>query len=156
MQTLWLLSLSGSGQPEPFLQTEFGEIDGRFSPDGNWVAYTSDESGRFEVVVEPFPGGGSRKQISTSGGRQPLWRRDGKELFYIDSNEYLVAVPVTTNGTALEIGNPRILFQAELRTPWASNYAVTSDGQRFLLNTYRGESEVSPTIVVLNWAELER
>src|SRR5262249_38940792 len=80
---LWVLPLFGDRKPFPFLQTPFAESGGRFSPDGKWVAYQSNESGRSEVYVQPFPGPGAKFQISTDGGANPLWRRDGKELFFL-------------------------------------------------------------------------
>jgi Tol biopolymer transport system component len=78
---LWLLPLFGDQKPTPFIQTEFNESQGRFSPDGRWVAYISNESGPFQIYVQSFPSSGGKWQVSTNGGAQPQWRRDGKELF---------------------------------------------------------------------------
>ena len=102
---LWVLPLEGDRKPQPYLQTQFRENQGQFSPDGHWVAYTSDESGRLEVYVQPFPAAGGKWQISTNGGENPKWRRDGKELFYLGLDRRLMAVEVKTAPT-FEAGLP--------------------------------------------------
>lgn len=154
---LWILSVS-EHKATPYAQREFNERGGRFSPDGRWVAYSSDESGQREVYVQPFPGPGETVQISTGGGTQPRWRRDGKELFYLDSDYRMVAVSVKTDGSKLAAGNPEILFESRTRgLSWRNDYTVTGDGQRFLVISPLESALSSPITVVLNWtAELKK
>ncbi|MBI2833800.1 MAG: serine/threonine-protein kinase, partial [Acidobacteria bacterium] len=104
---LWVLPLFGDRKPYPFLKTEFDESQARFSPDGRWMAYVSNESGRLEVYVRPFPGPGTKWQISPNGGSQPQWRRDGKELFYIAADHRLMAVAVKS-GAMFEAAAPTV------------------------------------------------
>jgi WD40-like Beta Propeller Repeat len=141
-------------KPTTFVQTAFADIDGRFSPDGRWVAYASDESGRMEVYVQPFAQAASKWQVSTSGGSEPRWRRDGRELFYLAPDGTLMAAAVTARST-LEIGAPRALFRA--RVPFAgslfrTNYDVTADGRRFLVNTVVEGAGATPITVAVNWS----
>jgi serine/threonine protein kinase len=154
---LWVLPLSGDRKPFPFLQTEFNETRGQFSPDGRWVVYTSDESGKDEVYVAPFPGPGGKRQISTAGGTFPRWRRDGKEIFYLSPDNKLMAAEVNGQGTTLQVGAARVLFDARpgalTLTPltFGYQYDVTADGQRFLVNTLVEQKASSPITVVINW-----
>ena len=95
-----MLPLEGERQPQPFLRTPFDEFAPMFSPDGRWLAYLSDESGRLEVYVQPYPGPGGKWQISTEGGAEPVWARDGQELFYRSINgDRMMAVEITTDPT---------------------------------------------------------
>jgi len=150
---LWVLPLFGDRQPRPFLQTEFNEWQGRLSPDGKWMAYDSDESGEIKVYVRPFSATGGVWQISASGGEQPVWRHDGKELFYVSSEKKLMAVPVEANSPNFRAGAPQELFQMHsVSRPWAKQYAVTADGQRFLVNTLVEDAAPSRITVVVNWA----
>jgi Tol biopolymer transport system component len=153
-EDLWVLPLYAGRQPLPFLQTPFDERQGQFSPDGRWVAYASDESGRYEVYVQSFPTPGGREQISTSGGAEPRWRRDGKELFYLASDGKLMAVKV--KGQAIfEAGAPKALFATPSLDPSAhlmTNYDVTADGQRFLFRTVLRDAASEPIVVILHWA----
>jgi len=153
---LWLLPPEGDHKPIPYLQTAFSEIHGQFSPDGRWMAYTSDESGKLEVYVQAIPASGSKWQVSTSGGRFPRWRRDGKELFYVSADQKLMAVPVKSGGVnsgSFEPGPPQPLFPIE--PPPANNsfpYQSAGDGQRFLVSIRVGEGlGAVPITVVLNW-----
>ena len=149
-----MLPLDGDRQPFPFLQTEFEERQAQFSPNGRWLAYISNESGRFEVYVRLFPPAAGKWQVSTGGGEQPRWRRDGKELFYAAPDHTLMALDVKTDAPTLQSGVPKALFGTriiESGTP-GSDYAVTADGQRFLLNSLIEEASHSPITVVLNWA----
>jgi len=147
---LWVLPLDGDRKPVPFLQTEFNETQGQFSPDGRWVAYTSDESGQREVYVRPFPASAGKWRVSIDGGTSPRWRRDGKELFYWSPDHGLMAMavkldPVFTSAT------PQALFQlARFDAVVASSggYSVSDDGQRFLMLTFATEPSLN---VVLNW-----
>jgi len=143
---LWVLPLFGERQPIAFLQTKFNEIHGVFSPDGKWIAYESDDSGSFQVWVQSFPAG-SKWQISSEGGSWPRFRRDGKELFYLAANGKLMAVEVKTSTSGLEFGASKPLFD----THTTDRYAVTADGQRFLMNTTVEESTSAPITVILNW-----
>ena len=140
-------------KPVPFLQGDFNESQGQFSPDGRWIAYVSDESGGQQVYVQSFPTPTGQRQISTEGGTQPRWRRDGKELFYLAPDRKLMAVTVKT-GATFEADAPRAMFQTELNVAaLRQSYAVSADGNRFLLNTSLG-TESPPITVVLNWPAL--
>ncbi len=154
---LWLLPLFGDQKPTPFIQTEFAEVQGEFSPDGRWLAYASNESGAYQVYVQSFPTSGGKWQVSTGGGAQPQWRRDGKELFYLAPDRKLMAVEVNGTGPTFVAGVPRPLFDVHVSTifPGAAGagpyYVVTGDGQRFLVNTIVGDSTPVPLTIVLNW-----
>jgi eukaryotic-like serine/threonine-protein kinase len=149
---------AGSGQvrkAQPFLQTPFNEGVPVFSPDGRWLAYVSDESSRFEIYVQPYPGPGGKWQVSTEGGTEPVWNRNGRELFY-RSGDKMMAVDITTE-PSFAAGKPKVLFTGRyLPTPGTlSNYDVSADGQRFLMIKPGESVEAAPTQinVVLNWFE---
>jgi serine/threonine protein kinase len=155
---LWVLPLSGDKKPFAFLKTPFEERDGQFSPDGKWIAYASNELGRFEIYVQPFPGPGGKFQISSSGGAQPRWNKNGKEIFFVSLDSKLMAVPVklSPDGQSLEHGTPAALFPVRIPggpVPGAlkQQYAVSSDGQRFLVNLVLDEDAASPITLILNW-----
>jgi eukaryotic-like serine/threonine-protein kinase len=160
---VWLLPVAGSGgltagEPKPMLQSEANESWAALSPDGKWLAYASDESSRYEVYVQSFPAGGGKRQISTGGGSNPRWRRDGKELFYYSSDGKLMAVPVKS-GDSLEAGValPLFEFRAGNSLLALAPFAVTGDGQRFLINSVVDSESAVPLTVVVNWtAELKR
>jgi serine/threonine-protein kinase len=139
---------------EPVISTEFNEYNVSLSPDGGWLAYQSNASGREEVYVRPFPDvEGGRWQVSTLGGQDPLWSRDGTELFYWQGNQ-MMAVPVGT-GSAFVAGVPEMLFSGNYYTDLSRTYDVASDG-RFLLIKGDGQSgsSLSPSMtVVLNWVD---
>ena len=143
---IWALPLEGERKPFPVLQTAFEETAARFSPDGRWVAYQSNESGRDEIYVQPFRGTEGSTQISISGGTVAQWRSDGKEIFYAGADNRLMAAPVTLNGSKIETGNPVPLF---LMRP-ASTYYAARDGQRFLVNA--PTENAAPITLILNWA----
>jgi serine/threonine protein kinase len=152
---LWVLPMTGDRKPFPYLQTQFFESQGQFSPDGKWVAYISEESGRYEVFVQPFPAAGGKWQISTGGGGQPRWRGDGKELFFVSPDGKLMAAEVSAAPT-FKAGVPKALFQAHLAGTGAGSryvfrYAVAADGKRFLMNTQEEQTDSPPITVVLNW-----
>jgi len=154
---IWALPLAGHGKPFPVAQTNFDEYAGQFSPDGNWIAYQSDDSGRFDVYVQPFPGPGNKWPVSTSGGSQARWRRDGQELFYVAQDGRLMATPIRFGSPAQapEIGTPVALFAPPLggalqRADTRHQYMVAADGQRFLVATVTEEA-TSPISVILNW-----
>jgi eukaryotic-like serine/threonine-protein kinase len=139
--------------PAPYLRSAFNEHDGVLSPDGRWMAYTSDQSGRSEVYVSTFPTHGPRGMpVSNSGGRWPEWRRDGKELFYLSADHTLMSVSVGTD-TRFSAGLPRALFAVPMKDGGARNertYAASSDGQRFLVNVTH-DAPAPPVSVFLNW-----
>ena len=155
---LWVLPLSGDKQPIPFLRTPFVERDGQFSPDGKWIAYQSNESGQFEIYVQPFPGPGEKFRISANGGAQPRWDTNGRELFYVSLDGKMMAAPVKLlpDGQSLETRTPAALFPVRIAggpLPGSFNqqYAVSSDGQRFLANLAADEGGASPITLILNW-----
>lgn len=148
---IWVAPLSGDAKPYPLLQSEFTENHGRFSPDGRFFAYVSNESGREEVYVQNFPPAGGKWQVSTGGGDQPHWRRDGKELYYITPDRKLMAVSVKL-GETFENGAATPLFQTEVSSfTNANRYDVMADGQRFLINSSVETSKEAPFTVILNW-----
>jgi Tol biopolymer transport system component len=155
-QDLWVLPMTGAREPFPLLQTDFNQSQAQVSPNGRWIAYTSDETGHSEVYVQSFPGAGSKRQVSSAGGVQPRWRRDGQELFYLAPDAELMAVPV--NGEAdIEIGRANALFRTQLPTwaaggppEWRTSYDVAADGQKFLLSN-PPEQPGPPITVILNW-----
>jgi hypothetical protein len=147
--------MAGGGKPVPVAPSRFNERDGQFSPDGRWVAYGSDDSGRSEIYVQPFPGPGDKTQVSTAGGAQVRWRGDGKELFYVALDAQLMAVPVQlpSSGSTIVAGRPVPLFATHIGgalVPIRTQYAVTRDGQRFLMRTV--SEDTPPISVILNWA----
>ena len=161
---MWVSPLFGDKKPIPFLQTEFDESHGSFSPDARWVAYTSNESGRPEVYVQPFSAGGGstpagsgpqagKWQISTNGGMTPQWRRDGKELLYLSQGK-LMSVEVNAV-PHFEAGTPRLLFEPRVGVPHGmypgDHYRVSADGQRFLIIKRKGDTSAPAITVVENW-----
>ena len=153
---VWLLPMAGDPKPRPCLNSTFAELSSAFSLDGHWVAYQSDESGRHEIYVRPFPGPGGQWQISTTGGKDPRWRPDGKELYYIAPDSRLMAAPIASSGTALQPGLPTALFQPRIAgggTPnllYRQQYDVAPDG-RFLINVSVDETNAAPITVITNW-----
>jgi Tol biopolymer transport system component len=150
---LFLLPMSGDKKPVPLLRTPFNESQGRISPNGQWISYVSDESGIPEVYVQRFPSLGDKRIVSIGGGVEPMWRRDGKELFYLSPDYSVVSVSFAP-GTPPVIGRPKPLFRAPVNTSTSRNhYAVTPDGQRFLINVEDQSSYLSPITVMVNWTE---
>jgi len=162
---VWVLPVAGTGgkpsselKPFPVLQTVASENAATLSPDGRWLAYASDETGRDEVYVQSFPTGGGKRQLSFGGAYSPRWRRDGKELFYYSSDGKLMAVPVE-KGESFTTGTPVALFDFRAGSSGSATvpYAVTADGQRFLLNAVVENETAAALTVVSNWtAELKR
>ncbi len=128
------------GKPYPFLQTEFNEQEPEFSPDGHWIAYMSNQSGRNEIYVSAFPGPGARTRISTGGGTGQRWRRDGKELFYASPDGHMMAAEVEAKGGALEVTKVEALFG-----PVTRGFDVSSDGKRFLVLAQEEKQSVRPS-----------
>ena len=159
---VWVLPLERAGPSQALVRSRFGEGSAKFSPDGQWVAYSSDEAGRAEVFVQPFPGPGPKVQISSDGGIDPVWRPSGGELYYRRGRR-MMAVSVTTSPRFLA-SRPTLLWEGDYSAGAASscgmpgvsssNYSVTADGQRFLM--VRDEDAAlrwTRMVVVLNWAE---
>ena len=135
---LWLLPLSGDRRPTPFVVTPFGEYAAQFSPDGRWVAYVSNESGRYEISVQAFPGPGGKWQVSSGGGTMPRWRKDGRELFYLGPEGQLMAAEVRLS-PSFESRVPAALFKVALREGPDRQYDVSPDGTRFSSTGFRKE-----------------
>lgn len=164
--SLWVQPLTGDRRPYEFLRVPSIAPSARFSPDGRWVVYVSAESGRSEVYVTPFPGPGGRIRISTSGGVQPRWRRDGKEIFYLSGtapsaeppgrgggSQALMAVAVNMKGDVLDASSPQRLFGIRPGGP-RSSYDIAADSKRFLVNMASEPSALAsttPITVVVNW-----
>ena len=148
---LWAIPLSGERKPFPVVQSSFPKDEPHLSPDGRWLTFLSAESGRAEIYVQAFPGPGPRARVSTGGGGQPRWRGDGRELFYRALDGTLMSVAMNA-GATIEPGAPRKLFSTKLpMDETLDEYAVTADGQRFLVLVPLGEAAPSPITVVLNW-----
>jgi Tol biopolymer transport system component len=147
---VWALPLDGDRKPFPVLQTAFRELEAVFSPDGRWIAYNSDESGRSEIYVTPFPGPGRKWQVSPSGGLLPRWSRTGKEIFFIGPGERINVAEVTTQGDTFEVGRTQPLFDVRGQRP-GNVYDVTPDGQRFLVNTASDQLNAGSVTLVVNW-----
>ena len=147
------------GRTSPLVQTAFGEREAQCSPDGRWFAYQSNESGRFEIYIKPFPDDGrTRHQVSSDGGVQVRWPRNGRELFYFGLDDMLMAVPIRTSptGDTVEAGSPVGLFQARVGAGEGfgiHDYDVSSDGTRFLIDTL--QDTTAPITVILNWSPAE-
>ena len=157
---MWVLPNDGRQQPRAVLQTPAVEYNATFSPDGRFLAYTSHESGQPEIYAQPFPSTGAKWQISTGGGQEVVWARDGDELFYRDETK-MMAVEVSTQPT-FRMGHARQLFDGPSRVGTLNNvaeYDVAGNGKRFLMiqEAERESSEENHVSVVLNWfEELER
>jgi eukaryotic-like serine/threonine-protein kinase len=151
---LWTLPVDAPDQGKAIVATSASERHGRFSPDMGWVAYASNESGRFEVYVRRFPGGELKWQVSTEGGVQPHWRRDGRELFYLAPDGRLMAASVTRQDAVIQTASPQPLFDTGIRASFVdrrNQYVVTRDGQRILVNISAEDENSAPITVVLNW-----
>jgi eukaryotic-like serine/threonine-protein kinase len=157
---IWVLPLQGDGKPFPFLRTTFDEQNGHFSPDGHWIAYVSDESGRYEVYVRAFSpdsgaadasGTGAKWQVSYGGGQSPQWSADGKQVYYLTLDSKVMEVNVTTS-SAFQSGTPKLLFQAPQHPLSLATGDYTIDGEKFLFLVPKQTSQTqAPFSVVLNW-----
>jgi dipeptidyl aminopeptidase/acylaminoacyl peptidase len=151
---LWILSLTEGGKRFPFKDTPFTETQGQFSPDGKWIAYSSNELGALEVYVAPLSGSGSRKRVSSAGGSWPRWRRDGNEIVYLAPDNTLTSASVRSEGSDLVVGSVRPLFTVRLRPLVrldAFPYDISPDGQRFLVNTFVEETASTAITLIVNW-----
>ena len=157
---IWVLPLTDDGKPFPFLRTQFNEVTMKFAPDGRWVAFASDASGRLEVYLRSFPEGGDEVRVSASGGSEPQWRHDGKELFYFSGDGQLMAVPVVT-GKTITVGKPVALFDLKavgvfdigpIKSGLFPIFDPSPDGQRFV-TIVGGNRAALPITVVLDWKQ---
>ena len=155
-QDLWVAPAQGGGKPVPFLRTQFHEHDGRISPDGHWIAYRSDESGRNEIYVQPFPAGGARIPISTdgaaefemSGDAKLVWTRDGKELIFLGGDGVTVMSAAVRVGATFEAAPPKPLFKLPAGT---IDGVASPDGSRYLASVTEAGTLRSMALVVINW-----
>jgi serine/threonine protein kinase len=154
---IWALPLFGDGKPFPVVQSPFEAQFPAVSPDNKWMVYQGNESGRREIYITAFPAGGAKWQVSTNGGTWPKWRRDGKELLFLDPSDKMMAVDVNTSGSVIHLGIPHGLFQTVGIQRDYGPYDVTADGKKFLLNSGNLKEGSDPFTLVLNWpAELKK
>src|SRR5438552_5323417 len=150
----WAVPMTGEKKPFPVIHSAFRQRWADFSPDGKWIAYESDESGRNQVYVAPFPGPGGRWQVSSEGGEQPLWR--GNEIFFL-AGEKINSAPVRTRANSVEIGTARTLFSAAVSSSLGRRYDVSRDGKHFVINVQQQATNSVPLTLVVNWdAELKK
>ena len=150
---LWALPMTGS-ERTPFVVTNspFAERMGQFSPDGRWLAYETNESGRPEIVAQAFPKASGRYPVSTSGGTAPRWRPDGSEIVFIAPDGMVMGVPITSTGSSLEAGKPMALFPIDIAAqPFKSQYTVSRDGRLIVNNLQPEDSAASPITLIFNW-----
>jgi Tol biopolymer transport system component len=153
---IWVLPLEGDRKPHSLVQSRFAEFDSRFSPNGRWIVFTSNESGRYEIYARSYPENENKIQISTNGGTKARWSRDGKEIFYIGPDEKLMAVAVSGD-KKLEVGTPQALFRTSLgimgstRPDLRQQYDVSADGKRFILLETVQTKAPPPITVFSNW-----
>jgi len=147
--SIWVLPLFGGHKAYPFIQSTFSAREASFSPDGKWLAYCSNESGEYRVYVVPFPGPGGKWQVSLGDGRGPLWRRDGKEIFYLSADNKLMAVNVEASGGSFAAAGARVLFDSHSYGVFG-RYDASADGQRFVV-VYEGNRPSSTLTSVANW-----
>lgn len=152
---IWALPMfpdkSGEQKPFPVVATNFTDVTPAFSPDGKWLAYANDETGRQEIYIQPFPSGAGRWQVSTAGGTFPTWRADGKELFFISPDGQMMAVDVNQKGTSLQLGAPHALFKTAIMGGSRGPYTVSADGKKFVVNTVTQEPITEPLTLITNW-----
>src|SRR5262249_3556051 len=154
---LWALPTFGDKKEYLLLNSPFDDRDPRPSPNGRWLAYSTDETGSYEIYVQSFSAdgklGADKKRVSTTGGRLPVCRRDGSERFFVAADGQLMSSSVKTGGTEFEFSAPKALFKTRMFA-WNTNFHefdVSPDGQRFLIGTLIGESKAAPPTVILNW-----
>jgi eukaryotic-like serine/threonine-protein kinase len=156
-RSIWGVPLFGDRKPFLIVQTSFDSRNPAVSPAGKWMAYESNESGWAQIYLTAFPGGGAKWQVSTKGGVDPRWRGDGKELFFLDPSDNLVAVDVDTSSGVPRLGVPHVLMQAIGVQRQVGSYVVTSDGKKFLINSATTKQGGEPLTLVTNWtAELKK
>jgi serine/threonine protein kinase len=157
---IYALPLFGDRKEYLILNSPFNEQTPSFSPDGRWLAYTSDETGNYEIYVQSFSAdgklGADKQRVSTIGGTYPVWRRDGSELFFVAPDGQMMSSAVKTGGTEFQFSAPKPLFKTRMLA-WITNfheYDVSPDGQRFLIGTLIGETKAAPPTVILNWSAI--
>jgi eukaryotic-like serine/threonine-protein kinase len=148
---IWALPMFGDQKPFPVVATNFQDVTPSFSPDGKWLAYANNETGRMEVYIQPFPSGVGRWQVSTAGGSRPNWRKDSKELFFFSTDQQVMAVDVDQRGTSLQLGTPHALVKATTVSGTSGPYAVSADGKKFVINTVLPQSITEPLTLITNW-----
>lgn len=156
---IWALPMFGDRKPFPVVATPFADVTPVVSPNGKWLAYANNnnESGRLELYIQPFPTGSGRWQVSTAGGVEPRWRKDGKELYFYSDDQAIMAVDITDNGNALQLGTPHELIKAETVSGPSGPYSPTADGKKFILNVLTTQSNSQPLSLVTNWtADLKK
>jgi hypothetical protein len=149
-----LLDANGDGTLKPFLQTTANEGQGRFSPDGRWIAYESDETGRLEVYLRHFPDGAQQTIISNGGGSEPFWSRRGNELCYLSAKGWVTAVSIRFDGGRVVAGAPVDLFRIQSALSagmFTGAYTPAPDGNRFVVRERIGEQTDASLVVTLNW-----
>jgi len=155
----WALPLEDGGQPMALLQGAPNQLFAVFSSDGKWIAYASDESGKSEVYVAPFSpvsAPATKTVISENGGSHPEWSRDGSEIYYLAPDKRVMAVTVDTTHNGFSAGQPRTLFQSDIVTDFRARFAVTSDGQRFLIPSAVGQTGPAVAMVFVNWIPADK
>ena len=153
---IFALPTFGDKKPFPVVQTQFAEIAPALSPNGKWLAYANNESGAYEVYIQPFPGGPGKWQVSTGGGNRPEWRRDGKELYFLQDKQ-LMAVDVSESGGSVQLGTPHALFKAAMVINATGPYSVAADGKKFVVNEAVLQASPEPLTLVTNWtADLKK
>jgi dipeptidyl aminopeptidase/acylaminoacyl peptidase len=153
---IWAWPMAAKEPPTLVIRTALNAMHGQLSPDGKWVAYASDESDRRQVYVQRFPPTGDKRQISSGGGSEPRWRADGRELFFLGSDRRLMSAAIP-GGDPFKAAAPAALFQTRAPltgNPYRTNYTVTRDGQRFLVNTATRDTMAQPISVIVNWQSL--
>jgi hypothetical protein len=146
-----MLPLTGEAKPEAYLQTKYSEGPASFSPDGRWVAYDSDASGRFEIYVQGFPERRGKWPVSAEGGETPAWRADGKELYWVGLDRTLMAASVELQAAGVRVLRTEALFRLPASVERA-RYQPSRDGRRFLVHEQEGALQDRPMVVVENWA----
>ena len=150
-QRIYALPLSGERKPFQILPDAVAPVAAQFSPDGRWIVYGSGESQRTEIYIAPFPGPGGKVQVSTTGGLQPRWRSDGKEISYVAPDGRLMAVEVKVNGSSVEAGRAQPLFSGVPALVLGTSYDASPDGQRFLVAVQPEAAAPEPLTLVQNW-----
>lgn len=150
----WALPLPDGGKPVALLQGPSNEVFAVFSPDGKWIAYSSDESGKWEVYVAPFSPGGApagKRMVSDGGGSHPEWSRDGKQLYYLAADKRIIVVATHISHEQFTAGVPRALFQSGIVDDFRARFAPASDGQQFLIPSAAGQGGPAVATVIVNW-----
>jgi Tol biopolymer transport system component len=158
---MWALPTFGDKKEYLLLNSPFDELAPQLSPDGRWLAYSSDETGSYEIYVQPFSLegklGADKKRVSTAGGTYPVWKRDGSELFFVQLDGQMMSSAVKSAGKEFEFAAPKPLFKTRMLLNNFHEYDVSPDGQRFLIGTLVGDTKAQPPTVILNWtAEIKR